>query len=101
MTFWKRHLIEDRVECRVHAPSVKIGYINHNSLWVNILSKMGLWKTIPGGSAMVKPIVCDILWLVCAREVPLPSMQGSYEVHLVGEGWQVFFVRQAPTIPPY
>ena len=55
--FWKRHLIEDRVECRVHASSVKIGYINHNSLWVNILSQMSLWKTIPGGSAMVKPIV--------------------------------------------
>ena len=46
-------MIEDRVECRVHAPSVKIEYINHNSVWVNTLSEMGLWETIPGGSAIV------------------------------------------------
>jgi hypothetical protein len=32
-------------------------------------------------------------------EVPLPSMQGNYDVHLV-EGWQVFFVRQTLIIPP-
>jgi hypothetical protein len=42
----------------------------------------------------------DILWLVCSREVPMPSMQDSSEVHLVMEGWQVFFVRQTSIIPP-
>ena len=40
------------------------------------------------------------LLLVCSREVPMPSLQGFSEVHLVDEGWQVFFVRQTSTIPP-
>jgi hypothetical protein len=33
-------------------------------------------------------------------EVPLPNMQGSSDVHLVEEGWEVFFIRQTSTIPP-
>jgi hypothetical protein len=46
------------------------------------------------------PGVWDILRRVCSREVLMPSMQDSSEVHLVAEGWQVFFVRQTSTIPP-
>jgi hypothetical protein len=46
------------------------------------------------------PGVWDILRLVCSREVPMPSMQGSYKVHLVEKWWQVFFVRQMSIIPP-
>ena len=46
------------------------------------------------------PGVWDILCLVCSREVPMPSMQGRSEVHLVAEGWQVFIVQQTSAIPP-
>ena len=42
-----------------------------------------------------------ILRLVCPQKVPMPSMQGSSQVLMVGEGWQVFFVWFAPTISPY
>ena len=38
--------------------------------------------------------------LVCSWEVPMPNMQGSYEVHMVEEGWQVSVVRQTSSIPP-
>ena len=30
----------------------------------------------------------------------MPGMQGFSDVHLVDEGWQVFFVRQTSTILP-
>jgi hypothetical protein len=41
-----------------------------------------------------------LFWLMCPREVPLPNMQGSPDVHLVEKGWEVFFIRQTSTIPP-
>ena len=47
------------------------------------------------------PSVWVICRLVCSWEVPMPNMQGSCEVHLVEEGWQVFVVRQASSIPPF
>ena len=34
----------------------------------------------------------DILRLLCSWEVPMPNMQGTSEVQLVAEGWQVFVI---------
>jgi hypothetical protein len=36
--------------------------------------------------------------VMCSWEVPMPTMQGSYEVHMVEEGWQVFVVRQTSSL---
>jgi hypothetical protein len=59
--------------------------------------KMHMWYMY---SSHDMPALWDILRLVCPWEVPLPSMQGSSDVHLVEERWEVFFIRQTSTIPP-